>query len=316
MSASVNVYTTRTFGLYYKQETAIKPLFAYGQAAGLRFTLLVIASIGLMTLDQRENLLSDVRSAFSILVYPIQYAVSFPTTASHWMEDSVTSNQNLLESNKKLQTQNIFLKSQMQKFISLEIENMRLRRLLDASDQIEERVLAAELISIDLDPFKHQVLINKGTRHEVYEGQPLLDADGVYGQVVHAMPITSSVMLITDPSHALPVQVNRTGVRAIASGTGILNQLKLLHIPNNADLKTGDILVTSGLGGVFPAGYPVAKVVSFEPDTTQPYATVHAIPMASLDRSAEVLLVWKKKTLLTQKQGNPPPDTKKQTQAN
>jgi len=262
-----------------------------------------------MTLDQRENLLNGVRSAISIVILPIQYAVSLPVTASNWVEDSVTSSNSLIETNEKLRTQNTFLKAQMQKFISLEIENMRLRRLLDASDKAEERMLAAELVSIDLDPFKHQVLINKGTRHEVYEGQPLLDADGVYGQVVHAMPITSSVMLITDPSHALPIQVNRTGVRAVAAGTGILNQLKLLHIPNNADLKTGDTLVTSGLGGVFPAGYPVAKVSSFVPDTTQPYATVHAIPMASLDKSIEVLLVWKKKTLLTQKLANKKPST-------
>jgi rod shape-determining protein MreC len=187
----------------------------------------------------------------------------------------------------------MMLKAQMQKYVSLEIENMRLRRLLEASERLGERILAAELISVDLDPFSHRVVVNKGSRHGIFVGQPLLDADGVYGQVVHVGPLSSTVMLITDPAHALPVQVSRTGLRAIAAGTGAMDRLDLLHIPNNADVAEGDLLISSGLGGVFPAGYPVGIVQSIKIDTTQPYAAVVATPMAELDKSREVMIVWK-----------------------
>lgn len=250
-------------------------------------------SVVLMTLDHRQKFLGDVRSGISVLLYPVQAIVGLPVTASGWLGENLSSRDYLIEQNETLKSQNTFLKAQMQKFISLEIENMRLRRLLDASEKIGERVLAAELMSVDLDPFSHQVVINKGTAHDLYEGQPVLDADGVYGQIVYAMPLTSTVMLLTDPAHALPVQVNRNGLRAIASGTGSTSQLNLLHVPNNADIQVGDVLVTSGMGGVFPVGYPVGVVEAVEPDPAQPYSKVMARPLAALDRSREVLLVWK-----------------------
>jgi len=254
--------------------------------------LLVVFSTALMTLDHRQQFLGDIRSAISVLVYPIQALVSLPVSASGWLGENLSSRDNLVDESEKLRSQNIFLKAQMQKYISLEIENIRLRKLLDASERVNDRVLAAELLSVDLDPFSHQVVVNKGSRHEIYDGQPVLDAEGVYGQVVHSMPLTSNVMLITDPAHALPVQVNRNGLRTIASGIGAMDKLELLHIPNNADVQVGDILVTSGLGGVFPSGYPVAEVVEFTPVVSQPYAKVFAQPKALLDRSREVLLVW------------------------
>jgi len=270
-------------------------LFAYGQAAGLRFALLVLFSLALMAIDHRLNYLDNVRKVISVLVYPIQYLVSFPSSATSWLGESLKSHEELLSDNEKLHSQNAFLQAQMQKFISLELENMRLRRLLDASERLTDRVLTAELLAVDLDPFSHKVLINKGLRHDAYKGQPILDAFGVYGQVVEVNFITSSVMLLTDPGHALPVQVNRNGLRTIARGTGSTDKLDLLHVPNNADIEQGDVLVTSGLGGVFPSGYPVATVSKVEPDTSQPFATVVAVPLASLESSREVLLVWKEK---------------------
>ena len=245
-----------------------------------------------MTLDHRQSFLSDIRSAISVLIYPIQSLVSLPVSASGWLGENLVSRETLIDENQSFKSQNIFLKAQMQKYISLEIENMRLRKLLQASERINDRVLAAELLSVDLDPFSHSVVVNKGLRHGVYQGQPILDAEGVYGQVIHAMPLTSDIMLITDPAHALPVQLNRTGLRTIASGQGSMDKLELLHIPNNADVQVGDIIVTSGLGGVFPSGYPVAEVTEFTPLVSQPYAKVYARPMAALDRSREVLLVW------------------------
>jgi len=246
-----------------------------------------------MTIDHRMNYLDSVRSGLSVLAYPVQYVVNFPTSASHWLGDNLQSREALLEENEKLKTKNIFLQAQMQKFVSLEIENIRLRHLLDASKRLTDRVLTAELLSVDLDPFSHQVLINKGSRHDIYKGQPILDVEGVYGQVVDVSLLTSTVVLLSDPGHALPVQLNRSGMRAIAQGTGSVDKLNLLHVPNNADVKEGDILVTSGLGGVFPAGYPVALITKVEPDSSKPFATVEARPLALLDKSREVLLVWR-----------------------
>ena len=272
-------------------------MFAYGQSAGLRFAFLIFFSIGLMAVDHRMHYLDSVRTALSLLVYPVQYLVNFPISASNWMGESIQSNEDLSAQNEKLKSQNAFLQAQMQKYVSLEIENMRLRRLLEASERLTDRVLTAELLSVDLDPFSHQVMINKGSRHEAYQGQPILDANGVYGQVVQVTPLSSTVVLITDPGHALPVQVNRSGLRTIAQGTGSVYKLDLLHIPNNGDIKEGDTLVTSALGGVFPAGYPVAVVVEVIPDSSKPFAKVTARPLAELDKSREVLLVWKEKPL-------------------
>lgn len=246
-----------------------------------------------MAIDHRMNYLDSVRTGLSVLVSPVQYLVAFPTSAGSWLDNKLKSREHLLEENEALQSKNIFLQAQMQQFVSLEIENMRLRHLLEASSRLTDRVLTAELLSVDLDPFSHQVMINKGSRHDVYQGQPILDAEGVYGQVVHVTPLSSTVLLLSDPGHALPVQLNRSGMRAIAQGTGAVDKLNLLHVPNNADIISGDVLVTSGLGGVFPAGYPVAVVTEVRVDSRQPFATVEARPLALLDRSREVLLVWR-----------------------
>lgn len=282
-------------------------MFAYGQSAGLRFAFLVFFSIALMVADYRFHYVDSVRSALSVVLYPVQYLVNFPVSATSWIGENLTSHGDLLQENEKLKSQNAFLQAQMQKYVSLEIENMRLRRLLGASERLTDRVLTAELLSVDLDPFSHQVVINKGSRHDVYEGQPVLDAHGVYGQVVHVTPLNSTVALISDPGHALPVQVNRSGLRTIAQGTGSVSELDLLDIPNNGDIKKGDTLVTSGLGGVFPAGYPVAIVNEVKPDSSRPFAKVTAIPLAELDKSREVLLVWKGKPVKTAETGTEKP---------
>jgi len=252
----------------------------------------VVLSAALMTADHKQGYLDTIRATLSIFLYPLQYAVNLPFSAGSWVGENFASRETLLEANTQLKTQNEFLQAQMQKFISLELENIRLRELLEASKRIPDRVLAAELFAIDFDPFSHKVLINKGSRHDTYKGQPVIDSDGVFGQTVALTPLTASVMLITDPSHSLPIQFNRTGLRSIATGTGDMGKLELLHIPNNADIQEGDLVVTSGLGGVFPKGYPVARVTSFKPEPTQPYAQVTAEPLAKLDRSREVLLVW------------------------
>ena len=245
-----------------------------------------------MVMDHRYQNLESVRSAFSVVVYPLQLAIDLPGSISDWFSESLASRRELQEENASLRTQQIMQNVQMQRLAALEAENIRLRSLLDASFEVGEKRLIAELMSVSLDPFKHQIVINKGTVDDVFPGQPILDAEGVMGQIVHAGPYTSTALLITDTSHAIPVQVNRNGLRSIAIGSGTINRLELPYIPNNSDILPGDLLVTSGLGGRFPPGYPVARVGAVQHDPGRSFAQVMAKPLAQLNRSREVLLVW------------------------
>lgn len=245
-----------------------------------------------MTLDHRFHHLDTVRSSLSALVYPLRFLVNMPGDMLDWTSDTFTTREVLQEENSTLRTQNELLKAELQKLTFLQVENQQLRALLDSSKTIGERVLIAELLSVDLDPYKRQIVINKGSRDEVYAGQPLIDASGVMGQVVHVGPFSSTALLITDPSHALPVQVNRNGLRAIATGVGSENMIELPHLPNNADVLVGDLLVSSGLGCVFPTGYPVGRITQIDTDPSLPFAKIFVEPTARLNRSREVLLVW------------------------
>ncbi len=251
-----------------------------------------LLSLSLMVLDHRYNTLESLRSTLSVVLYPIQYLAGLPSILSQSASQAMTSRSELETQLKQLSDDNLELRARLQKFESLEAENMRLRALLDSSFKVGDRVLIAELMAVEQDPFRQVVLINKGKNSGLYAGQPVLDANAVVGQVTHVNPLTASVLLITDATHALPVQVNRNGLRTIALGTGLINQLELPHLPNNADIKVGDLLVTSGLGGRFPPGYPVAQVVEVKREPGRPFASVIAETAAHLDRIREVLLVW------------------------
>lgn len=258
----------------------------------MRLAVVGIFSVALMTADHRGRHLEALRGILATLVYPLQYAVDLPIQTGTWLAETVTSRSELLDQNDRLRRESLRIQSKLEKYAELEAENRRLRRLLDSSTKVGERVLIAELLSVDMNPFSRKIVLNKGTRDGVYSGQALIDSNGVMGQVVHAGPFSSNALLITDPSHALPVQVHRSGLRAVAVGIGPLNLLELLHMPNNADIRVGDLLVTSGLGGRFPPGYPVGHVVSIERDRGRPFATVRVEPTARLERNREVLLVW------------------------
>lgn len=254
--------------------------------------LLLLVSVALMTLDHREGHLRSIRSGISLVLYPLHYAVNLPVAFGNWASEALSARATLLKENEAYRDKQLILEARLQKLAALETENDRLRDLLQSSRNVAQKLLIAELLAIDLDPFKRKVILNKGADDGVYEGHPLLDAKGVMGQVVHVSPVSSEAMLITDPSHAIPVQVNRNGLRAIALGTGESDQLEIPHIPNNADIKIGDLLVTSGLGQRFPPGYPVATITQIAKDPTRPYAQVVARPTAELERVREVLLVW------------------------
>jgi rod shape-determining protein MreC len=255
--------------------------------------VLVIASIVLMTVDHRWQSLELARSALSGVLYPLQYTIDLPIRLFYWADETLSTQQSLLEKNREFEARHLENRVQLQKLDIIEKENERLRKLLGATPKTTERLLISEIINVDLDPYKQLILLNKGSSSGVYQGQPIIDAQGVMGQIVHVGPMSSTAVLITDASHAIPVQVNRTGLRAIAFGSGKIDQLNLRHLPHNVDIKVGDQLITSGLGGVFPPNFPVAVISKVERPTGEPFATIEAKPHALLDKSREVLLVWR-----------------------
>lgn len=242
--------------------------------------------------DYRTTLLNPLRSILSLATYPLQALASLPVDTLHTLSDTIVSYAELQKENRQLKQTQLINDARLLKFVALEKENIRLRVLLENSFQLGEQVLIAELLSVKLVPYEHTVLVNKGTRFGVHPEQPVLDANGIVGQVVRALPSTAEVMLITDPDHAIPVEVNRNGLRTIAFGTGQPNRLQLPFLAKNADIIPGDLLVTSGLGGVFPAGYPVAVVDKFETRPDKSFANIYATPKAKLETSREFLIVW------------------------
>lgn len=248
-----------------------------------------------MTINQRGDRLAPLRSILSVTVYPIQYLVSVPDRYGRRLMDSFTDYTTLQDENRRLKEEQLVYQTRLLKFSALEKENIRLRDLLDSSFKLGEQVLVGELLSVNLDPYKHTVLVDKGSRFGVFVGQPVLDANGVVGQVYRANPLNSEIVLISDPSHAIPVQVNRNGLRTIAVGNGKINELSLPFLPNNVDIRVGDLVITSGLGGTFPQGYPVGVITEVTPQPEKPFSKITAKPSAHLDSSRELLLVWTNK---------------------
>jgi len=253
--------------------------------------LALLASLALFFLDSRLNYFSSIRSVLSTIVYPIQVIASLPSDVSTWTNDFFQDREQLREKKTALEAEILLNNIRLQKLQSLEQENIRLRELLGSSFRLHERVLVAELLTIDLDPFSQKVIINKGQRYGVFSGQPVLDATGVMGQVTQVDILSSRVILLTDPSHGVPVQSNRNGLRAVVTGRGLGQYLQLEHLPHNADIREGDLLVTSGLGGRFPVGYPVGTVVSINFPQGKAFADIKVKPAAQLETSREVLLV-------------------------
>ncbi len=258
----------------------------------MRLLVLVVLSISLMVVDARFTLLQPVRSQMSLVLMQSYWITDLPQRLYQGVASQFGSRTELVAENEKLKTEALLLQGRLQKLAALTEQNVRLRELLNSSALVNEKVEVAELIGMDPNPFTQRILINKGERDGVFLGQPVLDARGLMGQVVELMPYTSRVLLLTDSTHSIPVQVNRNGLRAIASGTGNPERLELRHVADTADIKEGDLLVSSGLGQRFPAGYPVATVKEVIHDSGQPFAIVRAVPTAALNRSRYLLLVF------------------------
>ena len=259
---------------------------------GARFLLLALVCVSLMILDFRDQHLSRVRQGLSLVVYPVRVLVDAPFSAWNWVSSTFGDRRLLVKENESLMRERLSAEFRLQRLAALEMENARLRELLDSTERVGSRALIAEILAVDLDPYRQRFDLNRGLVDGVYVGQALLDAHGVVGQVVRVGPLTSEAVLITDADHAVPVSVNRNGVRTIAVGTGDSGRLRLPYLTNSADIEVGDLLVSSGLGGVFPAGYPVGRVISIQGRPDQAFAEVIAEPASELDRDREVLLIW------------------------
>ncbi|MCZ6578990.1 MAG: rod shape-determining protein MreC [Gammaproteobacteria bacterium] len=253
--------------------------------------LLAIISIVLMFVDQRFNHLEVVRSNISVALTPLRYLVSLPAHTGNWASEWFTSFRDLVNENSNLKADSRILNARLQKMQVLQAENTRLRNLLGSSAKVADEVIVAELLSVDQNPYRQLIEINKGTLDGVEIGQAVIDAYGVMGQVIHVNQHTSTTILISDPEHAIPVQFIRNGMRSVAFGNGSSDQLELRYLPATADIRINDELVTSGLGGRFPADYPVATVVAINEDLIHGFVSVLVKPQARLDSSREVLII-------------------------
>lgn len=268
-----------------------KTLFLLGPNTNLKFLFFAVFSIILMLLNQHVPSIKTVRSSLSTLVHPIQLLVDSPVRGTSWAAENLKSRRQLLEDNHNVHEQNRRLHTRLLQQQSLEAENERLRELLHSSQRLPQGFIAARLLAVDMNPFRQEVVIDKGSQDGISAGMAFVDANGVMGQIISVHRFHSEGMLISDPAHALPIQVLRNGLRSIAVGTGRTDGLSLLYLPVNADIQEGDTLVTSGLGRRFPPDYPVAIVETVERTPGASFATIKATPLANLDRSREVLLV-------------------------
>nr|WP_256385766.1 rod shape-determining protein MreC [Hahella sp. CCB-MM4] len=269
-------------------------MFVEGPFLGARMILVAVVSVGLILADYHFNLTAPLRQALSTVVAPVQWIVSAPDDLLEWTEDTMKSRTDLQQENEALRNRMLILEAKSQRLASLSAEVNRLRELLNASSVVDDSVLVAEIIGVSPDPYTHQVVVNKGSDDGIYVGQPVLDSQGLFGQVTQVTPLSSRVLLISDSNHAVPIQVNRNGVRGILVGIGALDRLELANVPDTADIIEGDLLVSSGLGGKFPPGYPVAVVSSIVHDPGEPFARVEARPLAELNRSRHILMVFRK----------------------
>ena len=270
----------------YKQNPARIP------ALGARAFALLLLSLLLMFLDHRDNHLDAVRNTISAAVYPMRVIVAAPVNFWAWASDLSKSKKELQMENSRLRAENLLTAARLQRLTALEAENNRLRDFLEARRRVQDEVRVVTIMAVDANPFKHNIVLDLGSRQGVYAGQAIINADGIIGVVMEAGPLTSDAILISDPGHALLVEVNRNGLRTLAYGTGEFGRLDLPGLPNNADIRTGDLLVTSGLGGTFPSGYPVAVVDTVTRIPQDAFAEVTATPTAALDQMREVMLIW------------------------
>lgn len=270
----------------------MKTIFGRGPSLPIRLALAVVTSLLLIIADSRYQSFNEAKVYLNTLVSPLQYIANSPRVLLDSASSQLMSNQSLLAQSKRLEQELFLLRDDLLQLNHLEQENSRLRGLLGSPVRFDARRMVAEIMAVDSDTFSHQVVIDKGSLKGVFEGQPVLNEQGVVGQVMSVGKTTARVLLITDSSHGIPVRVARNDIRAIASGSGQLNRLSLHNITRNTDIKEGDTLLSSGLAGRFPEGYPVGRVSRVGYEEGQPFADIQVKPFAALDRVRYLLLLW------------------------
>lgn len=270
----------------------MNPIFKHGPSEQHRLVLVLFCSVLLIFFDHKMASFEPVRGYLQSLVSPIQYLATAPRQFLAWTSENLKTRKQLVSQNQEYQTQLLNLREHLLELDIIKKENDRLRSLLASPLRTDTKKMVAEILSVNSDPYGHKIVINRGTNDGVYEGQPVLDDKGIVGQILHVGTTTSRVILISDVTHAVPVRIARNGIRLIATGTGRIDQLNLNHVPHSTDIQTGDILVTSGLGGKYPEGYPVAEVSFVAQNETRPFAKVLSKPVAEIDRIRYLLLLW------------------------
>ena len=258
-----------------------------------RLILLSALSVALMILDHRGHHLEKIRAGLNVLAYPIQLIAAVPAYVGGGIADFFTTRGTLRQDNEKLLAERQALNAKVQQFDALEEENARLRRMLGSAAQVADKAIAAELIEVSSEPFTRKIVVAKGSRDGVYVGQSVIDAHGIMGQVTQVASQVSRVTLITDAGHAIPVLDNRSGLRMLVFGTGDPDTLKVPYLTSASDIKEGDLLVSSGMGGTFPPGYPVAQVSRIVNDPNEAFLAITAKPAAQLNHGKQVMLIWR-----------------------
>jgi rod shape-determining protein MreC len=266
--------------------------FADGSASPLRLLAYLAIALMLMTADTRGGWLRQIRQAAAMAVDPLYWLASTPARMFGFAQQVLRSHDGMLAENAQLRRQLLVATAREHRLQAVIDENQRLRALLGGTHGMQLGVRLASIIEVDLDPSRQRVELAVGSREGVQAGQALIDSAGLLGQVVEVTPLHASALLVTDPDHAVPVQVVRTGLRLIAYGTGERDRLEVRDIPQSGDIQVGDKLVTSGIGGHFPAGFPVGSVRAVRQDESRLFAIADLTPAAAVDRSNEVLLVW------------------------
>ncbi len=264
-------------------------------APGLKIVVLIAVSIALIVIDQTHDSLAPVRNTLAVAMAPIQTAAGLPGQALAYLQ-RFFNRSGLIERNEQLARQVLRLQGRLQRFAALKAENKRIRALLDSANALEQNVRIARILTVSPDPYRQYVKLNKGSAAGVFAGQALIDAHGIMGQIIRVTPVSARAVLISNANASIPVAINLTGLATIAQGTGRVDALSLPFLTRHADIKIGDLLISSGLGGHYPAGYPVATVsrIAYRPGTA--FLRVTARPTAHLDRGREVLLVWNRHT--------------------
>ncbi|MDG1732033.1 MAG: rod shape-determining protein MreC [Thalassotalea sp.] len=270
----------------------MKPIFLDGYSSHRRMMLALVLSSVFIYCDHKLASFEVARGYLQSLVSPLQYIANSPKQLMDYASENIVSRKQLMAENQRFQQQELLLKEKLLQLDILTEENQRLRQLLASPVRSDYKKMVAEILAVDSDPYSHQVVINRGNNDGLFEGQPVIDENGVVGQILHVGVNTSRVLLLSDITHAIPLRVHRNGVRVIAKGTGSVTKMEVENIPHSTDIKQGDLLVTSGLGGKFPEGYPVAEVTYVSDNSNREFARITVKPLVELNRLRYLLLLW------------------------